>query len=242
MNDLYEPFDSQEFRQAMNYAIDSEAIVEEVLNGRGTAEGQPAPPSWPGYNPDVDPYPHDPEEATRLVEESGYTGEMELELKAAFGRVSKGRETALAVANQITESVPNVTCTVNEMSEAALDDIKRGSGPEDQEGRGDFFMNNTGGSPAHAARGKVNSYIYSGGHSNTFSDSEIDALFEEAVSAPRDELDEIGHEMMELVHEKAPWLFLFIRGGAWGISNEIDLAPSANESMEPYEIHPYDGN
>lgn len=242
MNDLYEPFDSQEFRQAMNYAIDSEAIVEEVLNGRGTAEGQPAPPSWPGYNPDVDPYPHDPEEATRLVEESGYTGEMELELKAAFGRVSKGRETALAVANQITESVPNVTCTVNEMSEAALDDIKRGSGPEDQEGRGDFFMNNTGGSPAHAARGKVNSYIYSGGHSNTFSDSEIDELFEEAVSAPRDELDEIGHEMMELVHEKAPWLFLFIRGGAWGINNEIDLAPSANESMEPYEIHPYDGN
>lgn len=242
MNNLYEPFDSQEFRQAMNYAVDTEGIVEEILNGRGTAEGQPAPPSWPGYNPDIEPYPHDPEEATRLVEESGYTGEIELELKAAFGRVSKGRETALAVANQITESVPNVTCTVSELSEAALDDIKRGSGPPDQEGRGDFFMNNTGGSPAHAARGKVNSYIYSGGHSNTFSDPEVDALFEEAVSAPRDELDEIGREMMQLVHEKAPWIFTFIRGGAWGINNEINLAPSANESMEPYEIHPYNGN
>lgn len=242
MNDLHEPFDSLEFRKAMNYAVDSEAIVEQIMGGRATAEGQPAPSSWPGYNPDVEPYPYDPEEATRLVEASGYTDELEIGLQAAFGRVSKGREVALAVANQITESVPNVTVNVEELSEAALDEVKRGAGPDDQEGRGAFFMNNTGGSPAHAARGKVNSYIYSGGHSNTFSDEEIDALFEEAVTAPREDLDEIGHEMMQLVHDKAPWLFLFIRAGAWGVNNEIDMAADANETMEPYEIHPYDGN
>ncbi|TKX51971.1 peptide ABC transporter substrate-binding protein, partial [Halorubrum sp. SP3] len=65
-----EPFSSQQFRQAMNYAVDVESIIENVLNGFGNITGQPTLEGHVGYNPDIDPYPYDPDEAERLVEES----------------------------------------------------------------------------------------------------------------------------------------------------------------------------
>jgi len=54
-----EPFSSVEFRQAMNYAIDLDSIIENILQGFADATGQPTLEGFVGYNEEIDPYPQD---------------------------------------------------------------------------------------------------------------------------------------------------------------------------------------
>ncbi|WP_156761471.1 ABC transporter substrate-binding protein [Microbacterium karelineae] len=60
-------------RQALNYAVDREALVEQNERGHGTATAQPFGPDSGAYVDELDErYPHDPERARELLEEAGY--------------------------------------------------------------------------------------------------------------------------------------------------------------------------
>lgn len=77
-----EPFDDQRVRQAINHAVDRDALIEGVLFGHGEPAVQPFPEGHWAHNPDVaDRYPHDPEKAQELLAEAGYDeGELSFEL------------------------------------------------------------------------------------------------------------------------------------------------------------------
>ena len=75
------PFDNKLVRQAANYAIDKQAIIDAFFEGQAQVAANPMPPSISGYNEDVDPYPFDPEKAKALLAEAGYDGK-EIELWA----------------------------------------------------------------------------------------------------------------------------------------------------------------
>ena len=107
-----EPFDSRAFRMAMNYAIDLESIIEDVLNGFAGQTGQPTLEGFVGYNEDVDPYPYDPERAEELVEASGYAG-AEIELHTPVGRYLSDLEIAQTVAGFV-DDLGNVSASVQQ--------------------------------------------------------------------------------------------------------------------------------
>ena len=75
------PFDNKLVRQAVNYAIDKQAIVDAFFEGRAQVAANPMPPSISGYNDAISPYPYDPEKAKALLAEAGYDGK-EIELWA----------------------------------------------------------------------------------------------------------------------------------------------------------------
>jgi len=107
-----EPFDSRAFRMAMNYAIDLESIIEDVLNGFAGQTGQPTLEGFVGYNEEVDPYPYDPERAEELVEASGYAG-AEIELHTPVGRYLSDLEIAQTVAGFV-DDLGNVSASVQQ--------------------------------------------------------------------------------------------------------------------------------
>ncbi len=74
MNNATEPFDDLQVRQAVRHAIDHEALLETCWAGRGTLIGSMVPPTDPWYEDRTGDYPHDPEQATALLEEAGATG------------------------------------------------------------------------------------------------------------------------------------------------------------------------
>ena len=59
-------------RQALNYAVDVDAIIENLLAGFGSRIASPIGPGYLGYNPDVTPYTYDPDKALELLAEAGY--------------------------------------------------------------------------------------------------------------------------------------------------------------------------
>lgn len=66
-----EPLDDAKVRQAINYAIDRDALIEEILKGYGVPIATFQSELSFGYNPDLKPYPYDPEKAKQLLEEAG---------------------------------------------------------------------------------------------------------------------------------------------------------------------------
>jgi len=76
------PFDKKEVRQAINYAIDKQAIVDSFFEGRADVAKNPMPPSISGYNDDVEGYEYNPEKAKELLKSVGLEDGFEMELWA----------------------------------------------------------------------------------------------------------------------------------------------------------------
>lgn len=98
------PLQEMLVRQALNYAIDKEAIVESILSGHATlVDSQLIGPDSFGYNPDLDPYPYDPERARELLAEAGYPDGFEMTYHFSIGRYPKDKEVSEVIAAQLAE-------------------------------------------------------------------------------------------------------------------------------------------
>jgi peptide/nickel transport system substrate-binding protein/oligopeptide transport system substrate-binding protein len=74
LNTRVKPLDDRRVRQALIYAIDRQALVDEVFLGRHTVARGILPPGTLGFNPDVKSYPYDPDRARELLAQAGYPG------------------------------------------------------------------------------------------------------------------------------------------------------------------------
>ena len=85
-------------RQALNYAVDKDALAEGLFEGFAqVAQGQLLSPSFFGFNANVQAYPYDPAKAKALLEDAGAVGAT-VELIGTAGRWLKDRELVEAVA------------------------------------------------------------------------------------------------------------------------------------------------
>ena len=176
-----EPFDSAEFRRAVNYAIDLESIVQNVLSTFGDQTAQPTLDGFFGYNGDLDPYPYDPEQAEALVEESGYGG-VEVELHTPVGRYLNDVQIAQAVAGYL-DDLENVSASVNQRDFQALaSEILDG----DIETSPHWYLLGWGNTTFDASQTLI-PLLTSDGNLTSWSNDEFDRLIEEAQSLPSEE-------------------------------------------------------
>lgn len=66
------PFADQTVRQAMNYAIDRQAIVDYVMEGVGSPAAGMFPPEFYWANSNIQPFSYDPEKAKSMLEQAGW--------------------------------------------------------------------------------------------------------------------------------------------------------------------------
>jgi peptide/nickel transport system substrate-binding protein len=67
-------FEDIRVRKAFNLAIDKELIVNTILGGAATITGQIVNATATGHNPNIQPYPYDPDEARALLEAAAADG------------------------------------------------------------------------------------------------------------------------------------------------------------------------
>ncbi|MDJ0609901.1 MAG: ABC transporter substrate-binding protein [Kiloniellales bacterium] len=68
------PFDDKKVRQALNMAVNKQAILDVVFQGAGKAAKNPIPPTIWSYNDKIEDYPYDPEKAKAMLAEAGVSG------------------------------------------------------------------------------------------------------------------------------------------------------------------------
>jgi len=87
MNTLQKPFDNLKVRQAINYAIDRNALAKVAFSGYAYP-AQGVVPERIDYSVKLGPWPYDPAKARQLLKEAGYENGFETELWAGFNNTT----------------------------------------------------------------------------------------------------------------------------------------------------------
>lgn len=92
-------------RQAMNLAINRDAIAASILRGLTQGNAQGAVPEMFGFNPEIAPFPYDPDRAKRLLAEAGHPNGFKMTLAARLE--GKGPEWA-AIYQTVVQDLSKV--------------------------------------------------------------------------------------------------------------------------------------
>ena len=196
-------------RQALNYAIDKEAIVNDVLEGTADVAAGPTPPAFAwAYNEALQPYPHDPEKAKALLAEAGADG---AELTFFVTEGGSGMLDPVAMGTAIQADLAEVGLDVKiETYEwnTFLGEVNPGL-----EGKADMaemaWMTNDPDTLPYLALRTDASPDKGGFNSGYYSNETVDELLEAARGATdQDERARLYREMQTIVQEDAPWVFV----------------------------------
>jgi len=80
INTTVKPFDQVAVRQALNYAIDKQHIIQ-LLNGRGTVANQVLPPLMPGFDKSYTGYDYNPDKAKSMLAAAGFPNGFETNME-----------------------------------------------------------------------------------------------------------------------------------------------------------------
>ena len=104
INALRPELSPPEVRVAMNLAVDKELIAETLYEGFARPNhAQHLSPGMLGFNPDIGPFPYDPDRAREIMAEAGYDEEnrLRVDIYAPISRYLRGVETAAEVAEKL---------------------------------------------------------------------------------------------------------------------------------------------
>ena len=77
------PFDKKAARQAANYAIDKQAMINKMMAGLGKQVPTVVQPAAFGFDPSVQPYPFDPKKAKELLAQAGFPNGVDITLHSS---------------------------------------------------------------------------------------------------------------------------------------------------------------
>jgi peptide/nickel transport system substrate-binding protein len=96
------PFADVRVRQAVNLAIDRDAIRDRVMNGQSAPDNQLMQPGQYGFDPNIPAYRHDPAEAKRLLAEAGYPNGFHLAVDCQNDRFVNDAAICQTIAQMLT--------------------------------------------------------------------------------------------------------------------------------------------
>jgi peptide/nickel transport system substrate-binding protein len=227
------PFDKKEARQAANYAIDRQAIVDRLMGGLGKVVPTVINPMAFGFDPTVEGYGYDVKKAKELLKQAGYPKGVDITLhvgaSAAFNR-------------QIAEALAEMLSEVGLRTNLKIWD----PGPAWNK----FFQ----------GEGKAtNGFNGSWGYYSTFdADAILHPLYhtepggwvgkwytrvpglDELIDAARSTVDKQSRlttyaKIQHLIKEEAPSIFLFHQYDMLGIHKRIDYAARGDEWIWIYD-------
>lgn len=216
LNTLEGPFADERVRQALNYAIDKDAITEELLGGYATPVGQLYGSSIFGSSSDVDPYPYDPDRARELLEEAGYgEGELSLDFVLYYEYLNSVQQ---SIASYLTEVGIDVTSRTdpNFFSDTWL---QNKMAPNQV-----FLASNT--NIVMDADYPLGLWFDGARRGLYFHTPETDAAIAEARAIADPAERQLAYDALNAdLYELAPAAFLYSTDAIYGTSNRIDWVP-----------------
>lgn len=224
MNVNYAPWDNKLVRQAANYSVDADSIIENIFDGNGAVLQGPVGPHVIGYNPDVKRYPYDPEKARALLAEAGHPNGIDVKLHYSPGKYPKDTELIQVVANQMKKGGFNIEIVPQEWVVFwGRGGVNGGKIPFYYIGRGSVLD----------ADIPLYQYFRTGGslrtgYSNPAFDALVDAEQGESNDAKR---VEILQQMSTMIMEEVPFIPMFQLNDNYGVARNIAWKPRPDEKI-----------
>jgi peptide/nickel transport system substrate-binding protein len=100
---LGEPTEDPLVRQAMNYAVDVDAILSALFDGKGrAATGYVTSGNW-GYDESIEPFGYDPDKARELLAEAGFADGFEIGYACPAGAYTNFEQVCEAIAGYLAD-------------------------------------------------------------------------------------------------------------------------------------------
>ena len=208
LNNQFGPLKNTKVRQALNYAIDKDAIVKHIYQGKAKPSGSPSGPLISGAV-ELPPYPHDPNKAKQLLAEAGYPNGFALTILSPRGRFLKDAELMQEVQKQLASVGVKVILEFMEyaaftsaarkpVGETKVQSFLQGWVPSNGEARWTMY-----------ALFDSSQWVPTGSNGSFYTNPEMDNLIRQATTAPTLKArDEYLKQAQQLAHDDAAWLFL----------------------------------
>ena len=212
------PFDNALVRQALNYAVDKDAIIDVVLEGRGQTINTVLAPDMPGANNEINYYPYNVETAKAKLAEAGFPNGFKSSVVASGDANNRAAQLIQSDFAQV-----GVEMEINIMEFGAmLDHLNLG--------QHDMYILSYG---AAGNPDSTMSNVYYGksgiasGNRSQYANDKVDELTDKARKEMEwEKRDPIYKEIQEIIMTDAPIIPLYVQENYYGM----------NKNMEGYTI------
>ena len=229
-----EPFNKKLARQAANYAIDRDAIVQKMMAGLGKPMATVVHAAVFGYDPSVTAYPYDPKKAKALLAQAGYPNGVDITIHSAF---TEFRPVFEAMAQMLTDSGIRTTAKIWDPG-PAWNKFFQGEGKATN-----GFYGSWGYYSVFDADAILHPLYHTepGGWTGKWY-ARVEGL-DPMIDQARSILDQprrrqIYSQIQKLIKEEAPTIFLFHQYDTLGVSKKVDYAARGDEWLWLYDAKP----
>lgn len=209
LNTKEKPFNDKRVRQAVNYAVNKQALVDNILQGSAQVADGPIPSAFEwAANKEVTPYPYDPAKARALLKEAGAEGAT-LNFYVTEGGSGMLDPVPMATAIQADLKAVGLNVTLQTWEwNTYLAKVNAGLTPHTQMAEMAWMTNDPDTLPFLTLR--RDAWPDKGGfNSGYYSNPEVDKLLDEArSSSDRQKRGALYRQVQAIVHDDAPWLFV----------------------------------
>ena len=211
------PLRDRRVRQALNHAIDVDAVVRDVLGGQAVRLNGPMFPTMVGYDPKLKPYSYDPERAKQLLAQAGYAGGFPVTLDVPVGyqgamKLKDVGETVVSYCKKV-----GVDVTLNLLEPAAATERYQAK---------QFQMYFYAWGADYVSGRSLEILLYSKTRGYYYQSPEADSMIAAYQSAmnPR-RRDELGRALHHFLYEDAPFVFLYQERATVGLTRGVVWEP-----------------
>ncbi|SFG04969.1 ABC transporter substrate-binding protein [Neptunomonas qingdaonensis] len=227
-----EAFKDVRVRQAVNYAINQEGIVQKIMKGFATPAAQFSPAGYLGHNAALTPR-YDLKKAKALMTEAGYEKGFTVTMMAPNNRYVNDEKIAQAVVSMLSKI--NIKVDLKTMPKAqywpAFDeraaDMMMIGWHSDTEDTNNFFEFLSACANKDTGAGQYNS--------GNYCNPDVDAMMVEANTVTdAEKRAAIMQAMEKAVYDDAGFVPLHWQNLSWGARKGVDIAPVVNVMDFPY--------
>ncbi len=215
LDEHYKPFKSALVRQALNYAIDRNSIIQLAYQGHATPGASFMPYKMKFFDSAITPYPYDPRKAKQLLAQAGYPHGFNAFLITVSGDVA-GQAEAIVLKSELAAVGINVSIQAYELLTAYN---KEDNGHSQM---GERYWTNDIIDPDEVATFGADCQ----GGANAFNSYWCDSQANSTVSAARAELNDgtrqqLYSQIQQIVYQQSPFIVTDYSPYRYGLGNWV---------------------
>ncbi|AMQ07706.1 ABC transporter substrate-binding protein [Sporosarcina psychrophila] len=216
------PLHKKEVRQALNYAVDVDLMIDSVLDGQAKRVTTLIPEENFGYDESITPYEYNPEKARELLNEAGYPDGFDI----TFDANNLDSNNVQVITAQLKKIGVNVEANLMD-GQTFISNIRA------EKASPMYYQGNTGWTLD--AMSNFQSYIKSDRRYNRWEDDKVDKLIDiEEQSLDSKVRQEAFTELQEIIKEEAPFIFLYQINNLYGIQEGVNWQPNSIGILRMY--------
>ncbi|PRA10638.1 peptide ABC transporter substrate-binding protein [Arthrobacter sp. MYb211] len=226
------PFDDIRIRQAVNYAIDKEAIVASLYGGRDKAAAQLVPEGVVGHSESLPVWEYNPEKAKSLVAEAkddGVETSAQINMIVRTAQFPKIEELGQVIQEQLSQAGLNVNLKMLETSQHLTYQVR--PFPTDEDGA--IMLMTQHGNQAGDAAFTVDQYMTSKGAQSAFGTPELDELIDTADAATGEDRQAAFEKVFQYQNDEVvQFAHIAHQTGMLGIAGTVSYEPNSSSGDE----------